>query len=444
MGRDVLDVACGEGYGSRLLADVARSVVGVDINAAVVQHAAEKYVLPNLRFVQGNCVALPLESASFDVVVSFETIEHHDQHEAMMREIRRVLRPGGLVIMSSPNRPVYDQTLVEPNPYHVKELDEGEFVELLRTHFAHVALYGQRVAQGSFVSPHGQSEPGFVTLTERGAEERLARPVYFIALASDGVVPSLGSSLYEAPVAVPAAAQQPLEIRLYISERVDGVATPFGESRGAFRLYEADGRRQGLELVLPEDLAPLLRLRLDIASAPVAVRLFALSLVQPDGSLLWQWAGDCGAFAHPGGVLCLPAEVGVWLLCLNNDPQFELAIPEPVLAQVRAGARLQVEMAPKPLPEALPEVIDALQARAAQPPVVATARLPVGFANHMEDVAGLVQQVIARKNDLIATQKAQIDTLTEHQQALYDRLLRAEAQLELLKEIAFGSRLERL
>jgi 2-polyprenyl-3-methyl-5-hydroxy-6-metoxy-1,4-benzoquinol methylase len=92
----------------------------VDISSKTIESAQQTYSRVNLRFIQGNCAELPCESASFDVVVSFETIEHHDQHDDMMREIRRVLRPDGVLIISSPNRPVYDLTSSEPNPFHVK------------------------------------------------------------------------------------------------------------------------------------------------------------------------------------------------------------------------------------------------------------------------------------------------------------------------------------
>jgi ubiquinone/menaquinone biosynthesis C-methylase UbiE len=139
----------------------------MDIDAEVIRHAAEKYRQPNLRFVQADCASLPLESGSVDVVVCFETIEHHDQHEAMLREIRRVLRPGGLLVISSPNRPVYDETLAEPNPFHVKELDEAEFLELLHAHFSQVALYGQRVVQGSVVTPWRFAAPGLRSVSPR-------------------------------------------------------------------------------------------------------------------------------------------------------------------------------------------------------------------------------------------------------------------------------------
>src|SRR5262245_17487123 len=79
--RRVLDIACGEGFGSDLLASVAAQVVGVDISLEVIQHANRQYRRPNLEFSVGTCAAIPLTDHSVDLVVSFETIEHHDQHE---------------------------------------------------------------------------------------------------------------------------------------------------------------------------------------------------------------------------------------------------------------------------------------------------------------------------------------------------------------------------
>ena len=104
--KDVLDIASGEGYGSNLLAKVARNITGVDISADTVREASEKYATrqKNLQFIEGSAAAIPAKAASFDVVVSFETIEHHDKHEEMMAEIKRVLRPGGMLIISSPDK----------------------------------------------------------------------------------------------------------------------------------------------------------------------------------------------------------------------------------------------------------------------------------------------------------------------------------------------------
>ncbi len=91
-GKRVLDAASGEGYGSNLLASVAESVTGIDISFEAIGHAKQRYSAKNLEFRQGNCANLPIDDCSIDLVVSFETIEHHDQHEEMMREFVRVLR----------------------------------------------------------------------------------------------------------------------------------------------------------------------------------------------------------------------------------------------------------------------------------------------------------------------------------------------------------------
>src|ERR1700694_2221819 len=83
-GKAVLDIACGEGYGSALLAKSARRVIGVDIAERAVEHAKQRYQAENLEFATGSCAAIPLGDGAVDVVVSFETIEHHAEHEAMM------------------------------------------------------------------------------------------------------------------------------------------------------------------------------------------------------------------------------------------------------------------------------------------------------------------------------------------------------------------------
>ncbi|MEI7444261.1 MAG: glycoside hydrolase family 99-like domain-containing protein [Burkholderiales bacterium] len=188
-GRDVLDIACGEGYGSAILAATARSVVGVDIDETAVGHARARYPRQNLRFQPGRADRIPLADASVDLIVSFETLEHHDAHDAMLQECRRVLRPGGLLCISSPDRYEYSERPGTTNPYHVRELSRSEFEQLLRRHFRHVRMFGQRVRCGSFVGP-ADAQPGAMRSFEAadGAIEEtegLGRPLYLIAYASD-------------------------------------------------------------------------------------------------------------------------------------------------------------------------------------------------------------------------------------------------------------------
>jgi ubiquinone/menaquinone biosynthesis C-methylase UbiE/tetratricopeptide (TPR) repeat protein len=153
-GKDVLDIASGEGYGARLLADGASLVVGVDISGESIRHAQEKYGnRPNLRFFRGSCTEIPAPEDAFDVVVSFETIEHIEDQEAFLREVRRVLRQDGVFIVSSPNAQEYKRGSEEKNPFHCSELTVGEFSDLLSRHFASVDLYGQKVSTCSHVWP---------------------------------------------------------------------------------------------------------------------------------------------------------------------------------------------------------------------------------------------------------------------------------------------------
>ena len=141
LGKDVLDIACGEGYGSLLLAEVARSVVGVDASEEVIRYADERYQRSNVQFKHGACGHIPLPDASIDLIVSFETIEHHDEHHEMMREFVRVLRPDGLVLISSPDKAEYSDKPHFVNSFHVKELYFEEFQELLLNYFGHAQFF---------------------------------------------------------------------------------------------------------------------------------------------------------------------------------------------------------------------------------------------------------------------------------------------------------------
>jgi protein-L-isoaspartate O-methyltransferase len=193
-GQRVLDLACGEGYGVRMLAGRAASVVGVDIDENVVRHASAKYGAPNIEFHSGSITATPIkEDHSFDTVVCFEAIEHIDDHERLLLEVKRLLKPGGVFIVSTPNKAVYQDVSSEENPYHVKELYFEEFQSLLAAHFRNTRFLGQRIHPSSSIWPIGTASPNGLDefVMKRGESEfqfihsndRI--PLYFIAVASD-------------------------------------------------------------------------------------------------------------------------------------------------------------------------------------------------------------------------------------------------------------------
>ena len=199
-GKAVLDIASGEGYGAAMLANRANSVIGVDISVEAVAHARERYKKNNLEFMVGDCANIPLQDACVDMVVSFETIEHHDQHEEMMREFKRVLRPAGILLISSPDKYHFSEEPGGRNPYHVKELYQHEFQQLIGNHFKNVAYFGQRVVRGSGIFAEALATPFACYWRENeviSESAGMARPMYWIALASDNQLPKLASGFFE-------------------------------------------------------------------------------------------------------------------------------------------------------------------------------------------------------------------------------------------------------
>jgi SAM-dependent methyltransferase/glycosyltransferase involved in cell wall biosynthesis len=204
LGKSVLDIASGEGYGSKMLAGFAKSVVGVDISEEAVAHAQQKYIGENLSFKVGSCAAIPFDQDSFDVVISFETIEHHNEHQQMLREIKRVLKPNGLLFISSPDKEYYSDVRGYKNEFHVKELYRSEFISLLNSYFPNVELLNQRILYGSAIFSE-QSAARALTLSTTLDTERynygVREPLYLLALASAGDIPSLPQSVFETPLA---------------------------------------------------------------------------------------------------------------------------------------------------------------------------------------------------------------------------------------------------
>jgi O-antigen biosynthesis protein len=196
-GKVVLDIASGEGYGSSLLARRALRVYGVDISSEAVEHASKKYQAPNLKFLQGRADAIPVADHEIELAVSFE---HHDLHDEMMRELRRVLQADGLLIISTPDKRYYSEEPKITNEYHVKELYEAEFHDLLERHFRNVRVMHQRILHASVID--AQAGDCGITLYEGdygniSKIRRIEKAPYLVALASDGNLPPMNTSLFD-------------------------------------------------------------------------------------------------------------------------------------------------------------------------------------------------------------------------------------------------------
>ena len=183
-----------------MLARVAASVIGVDVSEEAVNHARDKYRLENLEFQIGDCAALPLPDSSVDLAVCFETLEHHSSHEAMLAELRRVLTPNGVLLVSTPDRKYYSDQRGYANPFHVRELYADEFRRLILNFFPHAAFYGQRVVYGS-VAASFSGGGDFVSFSGDGTDVSqfggVAAPFYLLSVASAASVPTLPASLFD-------------------------------------------------------------------------------------------------------------------------------------------------------------------------------------------------------------------------------------------------------
>lgn len=145
--KTVLDIACGEGYGTDLIAKHAHKVYGVDLDQSCIKWATEKYVPANnnLEFKTGSVDNIPVANNSIDVIVSFETIEHvnSDTQQRFMAEVKRVLKSNGILIISTPNTANYTNRYEHHNEFHLKEFQKEEFHAFLKSHFRYTYHFEQ-------------------------------------------------------------------------------------------------------------------------------------------------------------------------------------------------------------------------------------------------------------------------------------------------------------
>lgn len=184
-GAVVLDAGCGAGYGARELSGAA-SVTGMDIAHDALAHAQISYGRPGVRFAQGRLESLPFADAAFDLVLAFEVIEHLENWQDMLCEARRVLKPSGILLVSTPNREVYGELrgVAGPNDFHAHEFDYPEFRAALEAVFPHVRLWSQDLTEAvAFLPLEAGSGPNAAAGCAEAAGEAPPEEAHFYLAA---------------------------------------------------------------------------------------------------------------------------------------------------------------------------------------------------------------------------------------------------------------------
>jgi ubiquinone/menaquinone biosynthesis C-methylase UbiE len=185
VGKEVLDAACGVGYGIEILSRAgAASVTGVDRDPAAIQEAEARFGEYATALVEGDLGELPFPDSSFDVLLSFETIEHVQEPEKALAELRRVLRRDGVLVISSPNPDAY----LGGNEHHIHEFRPEELLEAVGAKFENVAAFSQVAWLGSSISAPRDGDAAAEIL--RTAPEP-SEPPYSIVVGSDGELPEV-------------------------------------------------------------------------------------------------------------------------------------------------------------------------------------------------------------------------------------------------------------
>jgi O-antigen biosynthesis protein len=181
----VLDAACGTGYGSSFLVENGASkVTGIDNSHEAIQYCNNNYSHSKLDFKNADCTQLPFKDSTFDIVVSFETIEHLENTDKFLVETKRVLKNNGIFIVSTPNIESYD----EENPFHEHEFSLKEFESTLNNNFKNVSIFYQFYPSSIMIGNYNKINSFKTTIVDNEIDDE-TEPLYFIAICSDHPLP---------------------------------------------------------------------------------------------------------------------------------------------------------------------------------------------------------------------------------------------------------------
>lgn len=307
-GKVVLDVASGEGYGCHLLAESAARVIGVDVDPESVRFAADCFRRENLEFRCGPAQTIPVEGRHvFDVITSFETLEHLDENaqRLFLDEVRRLLAPGGIFLVSTPNKLFYSDQRNYRNPFHLNEFYEENYCLLLRSRFRYVHLLGQRVFPVSYIwvrggtsLPMAESQIAFDGKEFRPVEGDRKELLYMIAACSDTdnvhPVPAILLDITDRAMRsrdeALAHKTRELETMWQALEKLQLQADQ--QARHLVRLNESVRFLEQFLLVVLERSSPDLKKRLEYHQLIVRVRELVRGAAPPDATLVVASKGD--------------------------------------------------------------------------------------------------------------------------------------------------------
>ena len=192
----VLDVGCGAGYGTHELALTAREATGIDCSAEAIAYARQHYTKENLRFETASATELPFPDQSFDLVVAFEVIEHLTEWLTLLTEARRVLAPGGQLVISTPNKLYYAESRQQsgPNPFHTHEFELEEFRAALAAVFPHVSMFLENHAESILFQPESAGHGTEVRLEPRSGAATESH--FFLAVCANELQTGAPAYLY--------------------------------------------------------------------------------------------------------------------------------------------------------------------------------------------------------------------------------------------------------
>lgn len=192
----LLDAGCGTGYGCSALARAGARVVGIDLSAEAIAYARENSAEPRIEYLQASANALPFAPETFDLITAFEVIEHLPEWRESLAEGSRVLQPGGLFIVSTPNRLYYAESRAQdgPNPYHVHEFEHEEFRAALAEFFPYSAVLLQnRLESFAF---HGTEAAAATEIQSEKTPDSPAEANFFIGICGKRPLPELRTFVY--------------------------------------------------------------------------------------------------------------------------------------------------------------------------------------------------------------------------------------------------------